>query len=110
MYRRKALSCMLIIPTLPPQPRSQRAATQATEGSTYAKLYIDLLRKLQKVDTVQWVLVAIANMLSGEFLPLTMGIRQLLTGKGRVEHPFTVSRKLEQRDIPGSAQMLDAER
>jgi V-type H+-transporting ATPase subunit H len=37
----------------------------AEKGETYAKLYIDLLRKLQRVDTVQSVLVAIAEMLSG---------------------------------------------
>lgn len=48
------------------QPKSQRAATFATQGSTYAKLYIDLLRKLQKVDTVQAVLVGISNMLAGK--------------------------------------------
>lgn len=36
----------------------------ATQGPQYAKLYIDLLRKLQRVDTVQAVLVAINEMLS----------------------------------------------
>lgn len=37
----------------------------AQQGATYAKLYIELLRKLQKVDTVQAVLAGISNMLSG---------------------------------------------
>lgn len=36
----------------------------AKQGADYAKLYIDLLRKLQRVDTVQAVLVSISNMLS----------------------------------------------
>lgn len=47
------------------QPKSQRSVLFAEQGSTYAKLYIELLRKLQKVDTVQAVLVGIENMLSG---------------------------------------------
>lgn len=46
---------------------SQRAALFATEGKTYARLYIDLLAKLQKVDTVQCVLVGISNMIAGGF-------------------------------------------
>ncbi len=37
----------------------------ATQGETYAKLYMNLLRNLQKVDTVQWVLVAIYGMITG---------------------------------------------
>ncbi len=46
------------------QPQSQRPTIFATQGRQYAKLYIDLLRKLQRVDTVQAVLVAINDMLS----------------------------------------------
>lgn len=45
---------------------SQRAALFATEGETYASLYVDLLAKLQKIDTVQCVLVGISNMIAGE--------------------------------------------
>lgn len=55
------------------QGKSQRAATIATQGPTYAKLFIDLLRKLQKVDTVQAVLVGISNMLAGMHVPYTSG-------------------------------------
>ncbi|KAL7422849.1 H(+)-transporting V1 sector ATPase subunit H [Cryptotrichosporon argae] len=44
-------------------PLEQRGTVFATQGATYAKLYIDLLRKLQRVDTVQAVLVSISNML-----------------------------------------------
>lgn len=36
------------------------------KGEQYAKLYVELLRKLQRVDTVQAVLVAITDMLTGE--------------------------------------------
>ncbi|GHJ88819.1 hypothetical protein NliqN6_5221 [Naganishia liquefaciens] len=53
-----------LLKTLERQGKSQRAATIATQGPTYAKLFIDLLRKLQKVDTVQAVLVGISNMLA----------------------------------------------
>jgi len=35
----------------------------ATQGQQYARLYIDLLRKLQRVDTVQAVLVSINEMI-----------------------------------------------
>ncbi|KAJ9119143.1 hypothetical protein QFC22_003634 [Naganishia vaughanmartiniae] len=66
-----------LLKTLERQGKSQRAATFATQGSTYAKLYIDLLRKLQKVDTVQAVLVGISNMLSDQTtLPLFHNLSQ----------------------------------
>ncbi|KAJ9110092.1 hypothetical protein QFC19_001763 [Naganishia cerealis] len=66
-----------LLKTLERQGKSQRAATFATQGSTYAKLYIDLLRKLQKVDTVQAVLVGISNMLSDQTtLPLFHDLSQ----------------------------------
>ncbi|KAJ9093252.1 hypothetical protein QFC20_007170 [Naganishia adeliensis] len=66
-----------LLKTLERQPKSQRAATFATQGSTYAKLYIDLLRKLQKVDTVQAVLVGISNMLADPTnLPLFHNLSQ----------------------------------
>ncbi|WRT70736.1 uncharacterized protein IL334_007734 [Kwoniella shivajii] len=45
-------------------PQGQRSTVFATQGPQYAKLYIDLLRKLQRVDTVQAVLVSISDMLS----------------------------------------------
>lgn len=47
----------------PRQPIQQRPQIIATQGQQYARLYIDLLRKLQRVDTVQAVLVSINDML-----------------------------------------------
>jgi V-type H+-transporting ATPase subunit H len=47
-----------------PQPLSQRYTVFDKQGAEYAQLYIDLLRKLQRVDTVQAVLVSISNMLT----------------------------------------------
>jgi V-type H+-transporting ATPase subunit H len=63
------------------QPQSQRSSVFATQGKQYAQLYIDLLRKLQRVDTVQAVLVAINEMLGDiNTIPL---FHQLSSG----EHP-----------------------
>ncbi|ODN82884.1 hypothetical protein L202_01142 [Cryptococcus amylolentus CBS 6039] len=55
------LSLLKSLSKLPP---AQRPTVFATQGPQYAKLYIDLLRKLQRVDTVQAVLVSINDMLS----------------------------------------------
>ena len=52
-----------------PQPLSQRPTVYASSGERYARLYINLLRKLQRVDTVQAVLVAINEMLAAN--PMT---------------------------------------
>lgn len=46
------------------QPTAQRNTVFDKQGAEYAKLYIDLLRKLHRVDTVQAVLVSISNMLA----------------------------------------------
>jgi len=46
------------------QPIAQRNTVFDKQGAEYAKLYIDLLRKLHRVDTVQAVLVSISNMLT----------------------------------------------
>lgn len=51
---------------LTPQPIAQRNTVFDKQGAEYAKLYIDLLRKLQRVDTVQAVLVLISNMLANQ--------------------------------------------
>ncbi|KAK4688485.1 V-type H+-transporting ATPase subunit H, partial [Tremellales sp. Uapishka_1] len=60
---------------VPWEPKSQRGVLFQTEGQEYAKLYIDLLRKLQRVDTVQAVLVAVADMLTDfDTIPLFHGL------------------------------------
>ncbi|KAE8541444.1 hypothetical protein D1P53_002804 [Cryptococcus gattii VGV] len=53
-----------LLKSLSKLPSAQRPTVLATQGSQYAKLYIDLLRKLQRVDTVQAVLVSISDMLA----------------------------------------------
>lgn len=57
----------------------------ATQGKQYAKLYIDLLRKLQRVDTVQAVLVAINDMLSE---PSTISLFHSLASLEFPEDPY----------------------
>jgi V-type H+-transporting ATPase subunit H len=68
-----------------PQPQSQRASVFATQGSQYAKLYIDLLRKLQRVDTVQAVLVAVNEMLSD---PTTIPLFHQLASSEHPDDPY----------------------
>lgn len=51
-------------------------------GEQYAQLYIDLLRKLQRVDTVQAVLVSINEMLATD-----PGTVALYHGLSTSEHP-----------------------
>ncbi|WVR08626.1 hypothetical protein IAU60_005682 [Kwoniella sp. DSM 27419] len=64
--RAKLLSAdeLSLLKSLNKLPQGQRSTVFATQGGQYAKLYIDLLRKLQRVDTVQAVLVSINDMLS----------------------------------------------
>ncbi|KAI0029737.1 ATPase V1 complex subunit H [Vararia minispora EC-137] len=48
--------------------RQSRAKTESillSDGQTYSLLYLRLLKKLQRVDTMQWVLVMIADALTG---------------------------------------------
>lgn len=63
--RAKLLSVdeLSLLKSLNKLPAGQRSTVFATQGQQYAKLYIDLLRKLQRVDTVQAVLVSINDML-----------------------------------------------
>ncbi|WVQ85791.1 hypothetical protein IAT38_007958 [Cryptococcus sp. DSM 104549] len=64
--RAKLLSAdeLSLLKNLNKLPPAQRPTVFATQGAQYAKLYIGLLRKLQRVDTVQAVLVAINDMLA----------------------------------------------
>ncbi|KAF4615328.1 hypothetical protein D9613_002847 [Agrocybe pediades] len=53
------------------QPRARCEAVLLSEGSTYAYLYLSLLKKLQRVDTMQCLLILITDALQGSFkLPL----------------------------------------
>jgi V-type H+-transporting ATPase subunit H len=49
------------------QPKAKTESTFISDGKTFALLYLRLLKKLQRVDTVQCILVLIADALSGVF-------------------------------------------
>ena len=55
-------------------------------GQQYARLYIDLLRKLQRVDTVQAVLVSINEMLITD--PGTVALYHGLSTSGHPDDPY----------------------
>ncbi|RYD83828.1 MAG: hypothetical protein EOP54_32935 [Sphingobacteriales bacterium] len=60
------------------QPLSQRSTLYSTQSPRYASLYITLLRKLQRVDTVQSVLASITEMLLSDpinAIPAYHGLR-----------------------------------
>lgn len=48
------------------QPRVKTDSLLLTEGPTYALLYLGLLKKLNRVDTMQWILVLITDSLAGD--------------------------------------------
>ena len=50
------------------QPRTKVESLLVTSGKTYAQLYLKLLKKLARVDTLQWLLVVIADALAGNLL------------------------------------------
>ena len=49
------------------QPRAKVESILVTSGPTYAQLYLRLLKKLARVDTLQWLLVVIADAVAGMF-------------------------------------------
>lgn len=49
------------------QPRAKVESIHLSDGQTYALLYLRLLKKLQRVDTMQCLLVLIADALLGMF-------------------------------------------
>ncbi|KLO12002.1 ATPase, V1 complex, subunit H [Schizopora paradoxa] len=46
------------------QPKAKTESLLLSEGRTYARLYLKLLKKLTRVDTMQWILVLIADALT----------------------------------------------
>lgn len=48
------------------QPRAKTESLLLSDGQTYALLYLRLLKKLIRVDTMQWILVLITDALAGE--------------------------------------------
>jgi len=47
------------------QPKTKTESLLLSDGQTYASLYLGLLKKLQRVDTLQSILVLIADALTG---------------------------------------------
>lgn len=47
------------------QPRAKTESILLSDGPTYALLYLRLLKKLQRIDTMQCILVLIADALAG---------------------------------------------
>ena len=47
------------------QPKPKCEAVLLSEGRTYAVLYLSLLKKLQRVDTMQYLLILITDALQG---------------------------------------------
>jgi V-type H+-transporting ATPase subunit H len=48
------------------QPKAKIDSILLSDGQTYALLYLRLLNKLQRIDTMQCILVYIADALLGE--------------------------------------------
>ena len=55
------------------QPRAKIENLLLSDGPTYAQLYLRLLKKLQRVDTQQFILVLIADALSGVWTVIPEG-------------------------------------
>lgn len=62
------------------QPRAKTESLLLSDGQTYALLYLRLLKKLNRVDTMQWILVLITDALAGAFM--RSGCFVLLTDNG----------------------------
>lgn len=48
------------------QPKAKIESLLLSDGQAYALLYLRLLKKLQRLETQQWILVMIADMIAGE--------------------------------------------
>ncbi len=47
------------------QPKAKIESLLLSDGQAYALLYLRLLKKLQRLETQQWILVMIADMIAG---------------------------------------------
>ena len=56
---------LALIKNVDRQPKSKTEPLLLSDGQTYASLYLGLLEKLQRVDTLQSILVLIADALTG---------------------------------------------
>ena len=57
-----------------------------SEGRTYALLYLNLLKKLQRVDTISWILVLIADAITGMLVCCVLLAGGMLMGVGGTDH------------------------
>jgi V-type H+-transporting ATPase subunit H len=59
---------LLMIKRVDRQPRAKTESVLLSDGQAYALLYLRLLKKLERADTVQAILVLIADALVGKFV------------------------------------------
>jgi len=55
------------------QPRAKTESVLLSDGQSYALLYLRLLKKLERADTMQAILVLIADALIGKFVRTISG-------------------------------------
>lgn len=60
---------LLLIKKVDRQPKAKTESLLLSECPTYALLYLRLLKKLQRVDTMQCILVLIADAIVGVLFP-----------------------------------------
>lgn len=70
---------LALIKKVDKQPKARVEAHLLTEGSIYALLYLRLLNNLQRIDTMQSLLVLIADALTGPSLPPPINLPLLIT-------------------------------
>lgn len=59
---------LALIKKVDKQPKQKVESLLVTEGQAYATLYLRLLGKLVRIDTLQFILVMIADALTGAFV------------------------------------------
>ena len=59
---------LLMIKKVDRQPRAKTESVLLSDGQSYALLYLRLLKKLERADTMQAILVLIADALIGKFV------------------------------------------
>jgi hypothetical protein len=64
------------------QPRAKIESILVSDGQIYALLYLRLLKKLQRVDTMQCLLVLIADALLGVLRALGLGLQRIDDANG----------------------------
>jgi V-type H+-transporting ATPase subunit H len=58
---------LALIKKVDKQPRAKTESILLSDGRTYALLYLGLLKKLQRVDTISCILVLVADAITGMF-------------------------------------------